>query len=304
MKRFIIWLSVVVVTVAAVDVSFGLFFNHYVSHNTLPGDYESVEKVLRNNDADILVLGSSVALNSINTKTLEDSLGCRTFNGGGNGQTFPFFLTMLKAAIEQKVPDKVILCVQPGVFSADGLGGRYNLLAPYYGLGISDIDQNMSQHRRYDKYLLNGTSYKLNKIWFRILLYNFITPDIRGENGYVGKPVPPVFPTKEPVEVATLTDRRGAQLDEFMQICSDNGIDLIILFTPLYNDLIMDRENNVISQIAERARPYRVKVYDDSELEPFASDSTLFYDNTHINIRGTEIYTDMIINRIRAAEND
>lgn len=299
MKQFIKWLSVVILTVLAVDIILGISFNNYVKNNQLPGDYESIEKVLRHNDADILVLGSSVALNSINTKTLEDSIGCNSFNGGGNGQTFPFFLTMLKAAIEQKVPKIVILCLQPDALSNTGLGNRYNFLVPYYDLGISDIDSNMTQNRKYDKYLLNITSYKLNKIWFRILLYHFISPDIRGENGYIGKPVPPGFPERTPYSIKAISEERRGELQKFMQICNDNNIELMILFTPSYHNLyIADKENNVISQVEECAKLYNVRVYNDMELKPFASDSTLFYDNIHINIHGTKIYTDTILERM------
>lgn len=298
MKRFIIWISIMALTVAVIDILIGLTFDHYVRNNTLPGDYESIEKVLRNDDADILVLGSSVALNSIDTKVLEDSLGVKTFNGGGNGQAFPFFLTMLKAAIEQKVSEKVILCVQPGAFSSTGLG-RYNLLVPYYGLGISDIDEKMSNNRKYDKYLLKITSYKLNKIWFRILLYHFVSPGIKGENGYIGKPVPPSFPSKLPLNIDSITEERHSEFLEFLQICAHYNIDLKIVFTPLYNDITIENENkNVISQVTELSSHYNVEVYNDIELEPFASDSTLFYDNSHININGTNIYTRIILNRI------
>lgn len=299
MKHFIIWISVVVLTVLSVDLIFGIPFNNYTKNHKLPGDYESIEKVLRHNDADILVLGSSVALNSINTKALQDSLGCHTFNAGGNGQTFPFYLTMLQAAIEQKVPKKVLLCIQPNALSSAGIGNRYNILAPYYGMGISDIDSNMSLNRIYDKYLLNITSYKFNKIWFRILLYHFITPDIRGENGYIGKPIPPSFPEKKPLKVKEISKERKVELQKFMQICKDNNIDLMILFTPEYNNLnIKDKEKNVISQVKEIAGLYNVRVYNDIELKPFASDSTLFYDEAHININGTKLYTDTIIKRI------
>lgn len=60
----------------------------------------------------------------------------------------------------------------------------------------------------------------------------------------------------------------------------------------------MDKETNVISQIEEIAKRYNVRVYNDIELEPFASDSTLFYNSTHININGAKQYTDTIIKRI------
>lgn len=300
MKRFVIWIVTVIATVVVLDLGLGLFFGAFIKKRTLPGDYESIDYLLRRNDRDLLVLGSSVALNSLNTKTLEDSLGMTSFNGGGNGQTFPFFLTVLKGAVAQHAPKAVVLCVQPQAFTGADLGGRYNFLVPYYGLNISDIDANLDSRAPYEKTLLKSATYRLNTIWFRILLYHFIKPDIRGDNGYVGKPIPPSFPVKNDITIGALSSRREAELLEFIKTCNDNGIKLSIFFTPEFNNYVNKEDSNtVIDQVTEIARRHGVEVFNDSQVEPFASDSTLFYDNVHINVDGTQIYTEQAINRLK-----
>lgn len=300
MKRFLLWLLAVIATVFCVDLLVEIFFSSYIKKHTLPGDYESIEKVLRHNDSDLLILGSSVSLNSVDTKALEDSLGLKAFNGGGNGQTFPFFLTMLKAAITNHTPQKIILCMQPSALVTNGLGNRYNLLVPYYGLNIADIDENMIQEKKINKWLLNSSLYKLNTIWFRILLYHFITPDVRGENGHVAKPIPPYFPEKNEGKVGVISPKRLKELNSFMEICKENDIDLTILFTPLYTNFEdINTEGNVIKETMELAKKYNFSVYNDIELEPFASNPELFYDNAHININGTKIYTDTLLKRLK-----
>lgn len=300
MRKFLIWIFVVIITVVIVDFSLGYLFKNYLSSHTLPGDYESVEKVLRHNDSDILVLGSSVALNSINTKTLEDSLGLSAFDGGGNGQTFPFFLTMLKGAISTHIPKIVILCVQPSALTGHGVGERYNFLTPYYGEGISDIDLNMDSLKKHNDLFMKSSLYKLNTIWFRVLLYFFITPDIRGENGHIAKPEPPSFPIKQSGKIEHFSDERLIQLKEFINVCKKNDIELVLLFTPLYTYFEnLGESNNVIEQTSNLASEYGFKTFNDIALEPFASNPELFYDNSHININGTKIYTDTIINRLK-----
>ena len=304
MKRFIIWILVVLITVFVVDAIIGVSFSRYIKSHALPGDYESIERVLRNNDAELLVLGSSVALNSINNKVLEDSLNLKSYNGGGNGQRFPFFLTMLKAAVKQKVPQKVLLCVQPSAFSKDGLGSRYNIFAPYYGLGIADIDSNLNGIKANNELFLKSASYRLNTIWFRILLYHFVNAGIKGENGHISKPVPPVFPTKFDVTIGEITAERRKELIEFLEICRDNNIDLTIIFTPEYYSIRnSDDPDNLLSQVKDLANEYGAKVYMDTELEPFASSPELFYDSYHINIEGTKIYTPIILNRLKCTNS-
>ena len=134
---------VIVAVILALDMALGFLFRKYMDSHTLPGDYEMADHVLRGFDEDAVVLGSSVALNSINARTLQDSIGVTVFNGGANGQTFPFYLTMLKAVTQQKTPRKAILCLTPENLDGTGIGGRYNFLAPYYGRGIADIDRRM-----------------------------------------------------------------------------------------------------------------------------------------------------------------
>ena len=300
MRKFLIWIFMVVITVVIVDLSLGYLFKRYISGHVLPGDYESVERVLRHNDSEILVLGSSVALNSINTKTLQDSLGVKTYSGGGNGQTFPFFLTMLKGAVQSHPPKIVILCMQPSALTVEGIGDRYNFLAPYYGVGIADIDKNMNGVRKHNDILMNSSLYKLNTIWFRILLYHFITSDIKGENGHISKPIPPVFPEKHDVQLGLISDERREQLVEFLNICKSHDIKLTIIFTPEFITLTnAGSEENVVKQASTLADSYGFSVYFDSQLEPFNSHSELFYDNSHLNINGTKIYTDTILKRLK-----
>lgn len=302
MKKFVIWLISLILTLGILDALAGAAFKKYISKHTLPGDYETIDKVLRHNDSELLVLGSSVALNSIDNQVIGDSLNLSTFNGGGNGQTFPFFLTLLKAVTSghSEKPEMILLCVTPGDFSSTGVGNRYNIFVPYYGLNIADVDQNLERIRKGNDKLLNSFSYRLNNIWFRILLYHFISPDIRGKNGHISKPLPPIFPEKKDVHFGKLNDERREELTEFINICRENDIELIILFTPENMNVInIEDPDNSINRVVEIARSLGVKTYVDTELTPFSDNPELFYDDVHININGTTIYTDTVLKRLK-----
>lgn len=301
MKKFILWISTVIVTICALDYVLGVFFDRFIMTTALPGDYETVDYILRgDNNNDIVVLGSSVALNGIKTKIVEDSIGVTAYNAGANGQTFPYYLTLLKALIANHAPNKVILGVNPNVLADDGIGARYNFLVPYYGLGISDIDERLVSRRTFDKLFLKSNAYKLNTIWFRILLYHFVEAGIKGENGFIGKPVPPSYPQKDTEIIPMLSDERKQELIEFIRLCKDNDIDLIIIFTPQYHHWAnSDNTSNVVYMTTKIASQYDVRVYNDLQIEPFASDSTLFYDDEHLNINGAAVYTNVIINRLK-----
>ncbi len=301
MKRVIIWAIIIIAVVAVLDLGFGALFNSYMKRHTLPGDYEMTDHILRNfGDEELVVLGSSVALNSINTKTLEDSLNVRTFNGAANGQSFPFHLTLLKAILDQQTPRQVILGIIPDNLATTGKGGRYNFLAPYYGLGIADIDIMMENGDAAERMFLKSNFYRLNRIWFRIFLYNFVQAGIKGENGFIAKPIPPQFPERiEAGENKAMSAERRSEFMEFVELCRKNDIDLMVVFTPMCltpTDLSAD---SIVSEVRKICEANGVRLYDDRLLKPFDADNTLFYDDAHINIDGSKIYTDTILNRLK-----
>lgn len=299
MKRIIIWFLIIAGVIVALDVAFGFAFGKYMDSHTLPGDYEMTDHVLRGFDEEGIVLGSSVALNSINTKTLQDSLGMTFFNGGANGQTFPFYLTMLKAVTEQKSPKKVLLALTPENLDGTALGDRYNFLSPYYGRGIADIDERMENGELSERVFLKSNFYRLNRIWFRIMLYNFMSAGIKGENGTIVKPLPSSFPPRRAFQGDfRMTPERRKDFEEFLKICRDKEIDLTVLFTPQYTEK-HPKPLTAVREAEALCRRYGARFFDDTLMEPFNSDSTLYYDDIHVNLNGTKIYTDTIISRLR-----
>ncbi|MDE6269544.1 MAG: hypothetical protein K2M12_01650, partial [Muribaculaceae bacterium] len=108
------------------------------------------------------------------------------------------------------------------------------------------------------------------------------------------------FPTRHSTVIDPMPAERRHQFEEFMRICKDNDIELTVIFTPEYVDVENPADpNNAVNEAVRMAGNFGFKVYCDTRLEPFASSPELFYDNSHINVRGTKIYTDTILNRIR-----
>ena len=238
MKKLIYWIGIVVVLVVGVDMIVSLTMRKYVSGHSLKGDYETLDYLLRETDDSILVLGSSVAQNSFNTARISDSLNMTAYNGGANGQTFPFYLTLLKEITRQHHINTVILAITAPNLVDSGIGSRYNLLAPYYGMGYSAVDSGMESKSKIEKILLKSNLYRYNTIWWRILLYNFVSSGTRHEAGYVSKGIPAYFPKREKIpEDNLITEERAAQLSEFAGICRQHGVRLIVVLTPRYQEV-------------------------------------------------------------------
>ena len=126
-KRFFAYLACVVAIVAAVDVVSGLAMSRYVSTHNLPGDYMKINYMLRSGKEDILILGSSVGMNSLIPSEFEKKFGLTCFNAGANDQAMEFHEVMLSEFMKRHSPKMVVLALRPH----DILGksrGRFGML--------------------------------------------------------------------------------------------------------------------------------------------------------------------------------
>ena len=299
LKKVGLWIAIVVGIVVAVDLLFGLAMKKYISTYRLKGDYRAVDHILTDSDDDeLMVLGSSVALNSINTKTLEDSLGIKIYNGGSNGQTMPYYQTLLEIIAGRPKLKTVIMGLAEINLTDHGTGVRYRFLVPYYDTGYKPIDERLEGMSAMERVFLKSSLYRYNTMWFRILLYHFFEPGIKGANGFIAKDIPAFYPHKEILEQdMVMSDERACQLDSMAELCRKNGIRLIVCMTPRYEQ--RNIETDVERNLRSRAARGDFELWFDIASTPLSADSTMFYDNTHLNYKGAEIYTSTIIERLK-----
>lgn len=299
MKKLIVWILCTILIVVAFDILFGYVAKSYTSNFTLKGDYRSADHLIKDSVDDLVVLGSSVSLNSIDTKTLSDSLGISAYNGGSNGQTFPFYLTMLEIIADKPGLKTIILGMTENTLCSSGLGNRYNFLVPYYGSGHEGIDRRLESSSAMNKYLLKSSLYRYNTIWFRILLYTIVEPGIHGDCGFIAKGLPAVFPHKlSPVTQPddSVTVERAEEFEQFVRICNDRNIRLIVCIPPRFEEPYPSAGEKFLK---ERAAKNDFELWFDATNTPLSADSTLFYDNVHLNYIGAKQYTDTIISRLK-----
>ena len=101
-KRFFAYLACVAAMVAVVDVVSGLAMSRYVSTHNLPGDYTKINYMLRSGKEDILILGSSVGMNSLIPSEFEKKFGLTCFNAGANDQAMEFHEVMLSEFMKRQ----------------------------------------------------------------------------------------------------------------------------------------------------------------------------------------------------------
>ena len=291
----------IIVIVLVFDVIFGQVMSFYSKRYGLPGDYAKIEYLFHQANEDVVIIGSSVAINSFMPDIMMDSLGISVFNGGCNAKNIIFFRCMIDGLLEHHRPRGVILALQPDDLSDDHIG-RIELLNPYYGRNPVIDSALVLQNDGKCSAFLRSNLYKYNTVWFRIFLQSFLPREEMANHGFVAKHKPnnlPIFENygDEPDD-DFIYSVKLEYLKAIITQLRSNNVELVVVFPPYYRKL--RHEGNPYSKrvITELCRENGIRVIDDNQMEYFFDRPELFYDNMHLNGDGARIFTDMFINQI------
>lgn len=290
MKKLITYIAGTIVLVAVLDFLAGAGMRKYLSGHRLPGDCASIDYTIKDIDEDVVILGNSVILNSLMPQILSDSLGLSVYNSASNGQEIDFFYSLLDCILKRHTPKAIIMGARDDLFTTTGIGDRYSILSPYYGMGYEVIDSCLNNSGEHSELFMKSTFYRYNTIWWRISLYHFISPNEKGVNGFIAKPIPPMPPKL--LDVADDNEPQAARLATLNTIidrCQERGIELILIYPPLYYN--RQGESKAATSVRKLCAERRVTVIDNSADSYFLQHPELFYDNTHLNINGAEIFS-------------
>lgn len=297
MKKLSIFIVSVVVVLVIADFLFGIVMS-FQKKLGLKGDYKPIEYVMKECKEDVLIMGSSVVLNSLNPTIIEDSLGMSCFNAGASSQTPYYYHTMLNCILKRYTPKLIVLGIRTAEFdSEDQL--QYNILVPYYHTGYSEMDSVLEGKSCYEKYLLRSNLYRYNTIWFRILLYNFFGDNERGKKGFIAHERPSMLPkmTQYNGDNKYVSTTKEDLFRDFIAICKQHNVKLIVYTPPVYSKF-----KNIpatIQRVDEICKENDVPYYNDMCNNQYISQQDLFYDQVHFNKYGAVTYTQMFVNRLK-----
>lgn len=301
-KRFFRILLSIVILIVAFDVGMNLCMRWYMSCHTIPGDYKKIEYMFKNVDAQILLMGASVCMNSIKPEILEKELGKRVFNGGVNDQRMEFFDVMTEAIFQYSTPELMILVLRSNDLTVSGTG-RLSMMNIYFHCGNTKLDRYLEKGSLKNRILLNSALYRYNSYWWRILLYHFKSFDELAHGGFVAKPVPK-YPPKLITQSKTATpppvDPHKRQcLENILAMCRNAGTRLWIIVPPGYIKFNDGAEPNGLSHIRSFCAQNNILFIDDSQNPDFIDHPEYFFDNQHLNVNGAEQYTLRILRLIQ-----
>jgi hypothetical protein len=298
-RKALIVLTAVIAVVALIDVLFGCLINAFLSNHHLPGDYTKIEYLLKNSDEEMIIIGSSTAINAYIPQMIEDSLGITCFNGGCNSQNMPFFQSMVEGVLNRYTPKYIVLSMRRNEL-ATNYKGRLNLLNPYYHKGYKSIDYFLEEENGWKTILLKSNLYRYNTIFWRILLY-YVKPDnelkYKGFSSHDVPKIPPVLRDESNYtsRYKTLNPENLNCFLNIIRLCQQKGVQLIVALPPDYI-LLPDRGHPYeLTAIENLCSDYHIPVLNDCQSPFFLSHPELFYDELHLNYAGSKIYTRQFI---------
>lgn len=298
MRRIIKFIGIILIVIIITDILVGFGCRFFINNHRLSGEFGEIDYIANKSDNDIIILGSSVALNGINPNIINDSLGLSCYNGGANGQILSYYESLLECIVKRdKKPSIIILGLRTNELAGEGNGGRYNVFLPYYHTGMEEVDKKLESKSWEEKYLLYSNLYRYNPIWWRLFLYVFLPPEEKGKNGFTGKPVPMVYPELKNDISSPITNERINSFLNMVHLCKKFNIQLIVFFPPMYFHYTDKTET--IDYVEKYCIKNGIPCYNDSQDSTFLSDSHLFYDNVHVNIVGCNKYTQIILERLK-----
>ena len=297
MRKLLSFFVAVIALLIAIDLLFGYLSDVYVKKYGLHGDYKSVEYVIKECKDDVLLIGSSVVINSLMPTVIEDSLGVTCFNTGANSQTLPYFHTILNCILRRYTPKMIVLGLRPDELSGKDIG-RYNLLVPYYHTGINEIDSILESQDKREKYLLQSNLYRYNTIWFRILLYHFIRGHENTSKGFLAheKPLLPPYMTNSTGSQEISASKMGLFAD-IIGKCKERDIEIVVYSPPMYT--IYKEKTGTIKELERICGENNIPYYYDTQDKTFLDHQDWFYDNVHLNKYGALEYSKIFASRLK-----
>ena len=298
MKKVIIYITGIIICLIIADISFGICSKYYIKNYQLIGRYQPLDRLIKQVDSEIILIGNSGILNSVNPEIIEDSLSMTCYNGGIIGQGVFFFETIIDCILQRHTPKMIVVGLRPEEVGGNIGEGIYDVLKPYYGMGYTSIDDHFNKTASsLDRILLHSNLLRYNTIWVRVLLYMLFDDTSYPENGFM--------PMERPSKIPQLHHIKGCEepakakldcIERMIKKCNASNIDIIICFPPTLS-FFEQGDTPCVNAVRDLCSRYNTPCFIGYNNEYFYSHPELFYDTGHVNKIGADIYTKIISNQ-------
>ena len=303
---------VFVLIVVVLDQFLGLLLaSLYNSQRT--GQNHSLTYTFETSKDDILILGSSRALNHYDSRIIEDSMQMSCYNVGSGGQGLLFADAQLKVILKRYSPKIVVLeintltCFEYNPKDYE----RLSVLRPYFKR-YKELYPCIDLLGPYEKYKLLSAIYPYNSMIIDILRFNTNIDQSRKWmfNGYIPildrqikkENLPKMKTLKLELLNEAVDNLKIQSLKSIVDNCRKNNVRLILVNSPMFMTLddVCNYPSTHSSILLSRIiKKEKIEFYDFATNYLFLGHDELFADQKHLNEKGSAKFSRMIISYMR-----
>jgi hypothetical protein len=291
MKKITLKIVFFLVLVVSIDIALGHLLE-YLYFKQKKGKSSRITKVLENVKSDILIFGSSRAVQHYDPFIIEKMTGLSTFNVGLDGQSIIYQKAILEVILTRHQPKLIVLELFEGMDFSSGTNqyDRLSVLLPYVKK-YSSINNIVLQRSRFEKVKLLSKTYPYNSLLIRIIEGNIeLTNTDKSNTGFVPKSGHWNLPIKEITKTQPNYDEAKVQyFYDFVNICKQKNISLFVIISPKF-----EKCEDCFSFSQEICDFAKIQLHNYSSDNIFVSNIKYFENPSHLNSEGAKVYSEFI----------
>ena len=293
MKRFIIKIGLFFIIVALMDYGYGLFSKYMVA-NAHSGSTAIFNRILKENENDLMIMGSSRCVCHYDDQLLSDSLGLRAVNVGYKGNGIILMYGRYRIIPKEHKPKLLIYDVEPSFdiveYANDDNNRRYlsTLKAFYEEPGISEI---FSKVDCIEPLKMHSQMYRFNSELFN-LLGNYFRHD---NNESFFQPSHSQFVEAQNEDndgILAVDSLKLYYFEKLMDETKEDGVTLIVVASPKYSASNYEVLQPLVELCEKNEVPFWNYYLD-------MHDTRWFCNINHLNDDGAIEFSKIIANRVK-----
>lgn len=286
MKKFLIHIFIFFAIVAIIDIGFG-FVGRYLNSHAKGGDTYNHFYIANEMKDSVLIFGSSRAIHHFNPKILEDSLGMKVYNCGLDGNGILYNYGRLLTILDRYKPKMIIYDIMPSYDIKPDDHTKYLQWQKrwYDRQGIKEIFEDINPLERYK---MVSNLYRYNTSFIQMFSDN-IKPQQTIYKGYkpLYEEIDYDIVDNIPQNAVIWDNLKMEYFRKFVELCQENGVELIISYSPWYKV----KDSHIFDVFNKFAAEYNLPVIDLYADPELAYSPENFADASHLNSVGADKFT-------------
>jgi len=295
MKRFLLKIGLLLTLFVIFDICFGYVMKN-AQNQIKGGTVKKMDYIFNQMNSEIVIMGSSRALNDYNPSIITEITGLSCYNCGYDGNGIIMSYGLWKEFSKRYIPKVIIYDLYPGydLLPMEDNHRFIYALKPFYEKS-ADIDSIFWIVDKRERFKMLLSSYKYNTKFLGILAGRFQSDN--SPNGFDpefgiinnGNKDRIIFDGMSPI----YDDTRYYYLKKFIDECSRENVRLIFTVSPFYSKM----NQEVLAPFLEECSDKKIPVWNYSKA--LCGIDSLFNDNIHLNSVGAEVFSKNIAHKLK-----